>query len=102
MGGCAGSESFALQVLGDSMAPEFKDGAIIIVEPDGAIEDGSFVVANHADGVILRQLKIAGEKWRLVALNTAYPEISISGLTDIRGRVIQQAGRRRKDRKSYI
>ena len=42
---CSGAEPFALRVLGDSMAPEFADGDIIIVEPDGALHDGSFVLA---------------------------------------------------------
>ena len=46
MSGCdSGSESFALMVLGDSMVPEFNEGEIIVVEPDGATRDGSFVLA---------------------------------------------------------
>jgi Peptidase S24-like len=32
---CAGGESFALRVLGHSMAPEFNEGEIIIIEPEG-------------------------------------------------------------------
>jgi DNA polymerase V len=102
MSGCAGSEPFALQVLGDSMNPDFADGVIIIVEPDGTVEDGDFVVAHHDDGVILRQLRIQSGGWSLHALNEHYPKIDIDGLQDIRGRVIQRAGRRRKDRKSYL
>ena len=46
--GCSGGESFALRVLGDDMAPEFNEGDIIIVEPDGALKDGSFVLAQCA------------------------------------------------------
>ena len=42
---CSGAESFALMVLGDSMAPEFVDGEVIVVEPEGLASDGSFVVA---------------------------------------------------------
>ena len=30
---CGGGESFALMVLGHSMAPEFLEGEIIIIEP---------------------------------------------------------------------
>ena len=41
----AAAKSFALRVLGDSMAPEFNDGEIIIIEPDGALRDGSYVLA---------------------------------------------------------
>ena len=102
MSGCAGSEPFALQVLGDSMEPEFPDGAIIIVEPGVVVSDGCYVVAHQNQEVLLRQLKISEQQWSLVALNPQYPEIRINGLNDIRGRVIQRAGRRRKDRKSYL
>ena len=102
MSGCAGSEPFALQVLGDSMEPEFCDGAIIIVEPSVVVEDGCFVVAHQHDDVILRKLNITDDHWFLSALNPDYPDITISGLDQIRGRVIQRAGKRRKDRKSYI
>ena len=42
---CSGGESFALRVLGDDMAPEFNEGEIIIIEPDGALKDGFFVLA---------------------------------------------------------
>ncbi|MFT5112803.1 MAG: DNA polymerase V [Parasphingorhabdus sp.] len=102
MSSCAGSEPFALQVLGNSMEPEFPDGSIIIVEPGVVVEDGSYVVAHQGEDVILRQLSIQNEFWNLIALNTEYPDISISGVKEIRGRVIQRAGKRRKDRKSYI
>ena len=102
MSACSESEPFALQVLGDSMEPEFSDGVIIIVEPSGVIEDGAFVVAYHEDGVILRQLRTDDSRWRLVALNPAYPDIAIDGIEHIRGRVIQRAGKRRAERKSYL
>ena len=106
-GGCAGSEPFALQVLGDSMTPEFDDGAIIIVEADGVIETGCYVVAEHDAGgnkqeYLLRQLRIDGDRWYLDALNARYPSIEIAGRAAIKGRVVQRAGRRRRDRKSYI
>ena len=47
-GDCAGAEPFVLMVLGDSMAPEFAEGEIIVVEPEGLASDGSFVVAAAA------------------------------------------------------
>ncbi len=34
-GHCGASEPFALRVMGDDMAPEFRDGHIIIVDPGG-------------------------------------------------------------------
>ncbi len=53
---CAGGESFALRVLGSSMEPEFHEGEIIIVEPEGLARDGSYVLAWHQDEWTFRQL----------------------------------------------
>ena len=58
MSGCAAAEPFALQVLGDSMAPEFCEGSVVIVDPGATVTHGAFVVAEHGDGVILRQLVV--------------------------------------------
>lgn len=98
--GCSGAEAFALRVLGDDMAPEFLDGEIIIVEPDGALKDGSFVLAQHSGQWTFRQLRRDGEGWVLHALNPArtdLPDLPLADLGGIRGVVIQKAvpGRRR-------
>lgn len=94
---CAGAEAFALRVLGDSMAPEFVEGDIIIIEPEGLATDGSFVLAWAGDEWIFRQLVKSADGWRLAALNPKYPEIGIEGLSAVRGVVIQKStpGRRR-------
>ncbi|MDH3693770.1 MAG: S24 family peptidase [Gammaproteobacteria bacterium] len=102
MSGCAGSEPFALQVLGDSMEPEFRDGAIVIVEPGVVVDDGCYVVAQHNEEYVLRQLNIHEQRWYLKPLNEDYETVEISGLDTIRGRVIQRTGRRRSERKSYL
>ncbi|MFK5969461.1 MAG: S24 family peptidase, partial [Candidatus Marithrix sp.] len=65
-----GREPFALQVLGDSMLPEFKEGHIIIIEPDGVIESGSYVLAMHEEEYIFRQLIINNENYLLKPLNS--------------------------------
>ena len=97
--GCSGGESFALRVLGDDMAPEFNEGDIIIVEPDGALRDGSFVLAQLRSEWIFRQLARRGEGWCLRALNPARAdlvELSLPDLSAVHGVVIQKAvpGRR--------
>jgi phage repressor protein C with HTH and peptisase S24 domain len=102
MSGCAGSEPFALQVLGDSMEPEFADGTIVIVEPGVVVDDGSYVVAQHDGEYVLRQLSICDKRWFLTPLNDDYETVEISGVDAIRGRVIQKAGRRRAERRSYL
>ena len=53
---CAGGESFALMVQGHSMAPEFLEGEIIIIEPEGLAKDGSYVLAMHQQEWTFRQL----------------------------------------------
>jgi SOS-response transcriptional repressor LexA len=95
--GCSGGESFALRVLGDSMAPEFAEGEIIIIEPDGALREGCFVLAQAAGEWTFRQLVRDGEGWRLHALNPAYPDQPLPDLNAVHGVIIQKAvpGRRR-------
>jgi DNA polymerase V len=77
--GCSGGESFALRVLGDSMAPECQ---------------GEWT---------FRQLNQVGEQWCLHALNPAYADQALPDLSTIHGVIIQKAvpGRRRLT-KHYI
>jgi SOS-response transcriptional repressor LexA len=96
-GDCSAGESFALRVIGDDMAPEFNDGEVIIVEPDGALRDGSFVLAQHAGEWVFRQLRRDGDAWALQALKTGLPVLPLPDLAAVRGVIIQKAvpGRRR-------
>ena len=100
-GGCSESEPYALRVLGDSMQPEFKEGVIIVIDPAGAIRDGSYVIAMHNDELVFRQLRIIEDKYFLQPLNDLYDTVEILGLDAVTGVISQQAGRRRKDRKHY-
>jgi len=99
--GCAELEPFALRVLGDSMAPEFWDGCIIIVEPRMGAQNGEYVVAEYAGDTHFRQFVIEAGKSFLKPLNDAYPAIEITGPLNVRGVVIQRAGRRRSQLKHY-
>lgn len=100
---CAAAEPFALMVLGDSMASEFVEGEIILIEPEGLVTDGSFVLAHLAGEWIFRQLAKRGEAWQLRALNPAYPAADIPDLDAVKGVIIQksQPGRR-KASKRYV
>ena len=103
---CSGGESFALRVLGDSMKPEFDHGDIIVIEPDGALHDGCYVLARLNGEHHFRQLRATGDGWVLHALNPAGDEaadLPLPGLDAVRGVVIQKAvpGRRRLSR-SYL
>lgn len=103
MSDCAGAEVFALQVLGQSMAPEFEEGEVIVIEPEGALRDGSFVLAQLDGEWIFRQLRREGERWALHALNPAFAARPLPDLAAVRGVVIQKSrpGRRRAS-KSYL
>jgi SOS-response transcriptional repressor LexA len=100
-GGCSASEPFALRVLGDSMLPEFAEGAIIIIDPEGTIRDGCYVMAEVKNEYIFRQLRIVENKYYLQPLNDLYDTVEISGEDVIQGVITQKAGRRRKDHKHY-
>lgn len=100
LGACSGAESFALLVLGDSMQPEFDEGDVIVVEPEGLATEGSYVLALHAGEWIFRQLAQRPGGWELRALNPRYPALAIADLSAVRGVVIQKSrpGRRRATR----
>jgi len=100
-GSCSEAEPFALQVHGDSMEPEFRHGCIIIVDPAGVIEHECYVVAENADGLIFRQLLMQDGRYILHPLNESYENEEIPGADKIVGVITQQAGRRRRDHKSY-
>ena len=99
--GCAEHEPFALQVLGDSMSPEFEHGCIVIIDPGGVVENGCFVMAELEDGYILRQLLIQEGRFYLKPMMSSYETVEIPGIHAIKGVVTQRAGRRRRDRKHY-
>lgn len=94
---CSGAEVFALQVLGQSMTPEFNEGEIVIVEPGGAVHDGSYVLARHGDEWIFRQLRAIDNGWTLHPLNPAWPDLPLPDLGAVHGVILQKSvpGRRR-------
>ena len=100
--GCAASEPFALRVLGDSMEPEFKDGCIIIIDPAGSAESGSYVIAQIDGEYIFRQFIVEEGKYYLSPLNEGYPRQEVEGASVIRGVIVQRAGARRSQHKHYV
>jgi SOS-response transcriptional repressor LexA len=100
---CSAAEPFALMVLGDSMLPEFAEGEIIVIEPEGLAHDGSYVLAFHDGEHIFRQLVHRDGRWWLHPLNPEYPDAAIPDLSAVKGVVIQkQKPGSRRSRKSYI
>lgn len=88
-------------VLGDSMTPEFREGDIVIIEPDGHATDGSYVLAFANGEWIFRQLRRREAGWRLVAVGPGYASIDLPDLKAVRGVIIQKSrpGRRRETRR---
>jgi SOS-response transcriptional repressor LexA len=75
-----GGEPFALRVIGDTMAPEFMDGAIIVIDPSGVVKDGSYVLARHNDEYIFRQLIFGEGVYYLKTLADGHEPIEIPDL----------------------
>lgn len=98
---CSALEPYALRVLGDSMEPEFADGCVIIVDPGHVPRDGSYVIVEFAGDVFFRQLVFDGERRFLKPLNPKYGGFELIAPYRVRGGVVQQAGRRRSQRKHY-
>ncbi|MEI6737358.1 MAG: S24 family peptidase, partial [Pseudomonadota bacterium] len=88
-------------VYGESMAPEFLHGEIIIIEPEGLAKEGAYVFARVNDEWIFRQLVRTECGWCLRALNPAFPDLLIADLTPVKGVVIQKSvpGRRHASRR---
>lgn len=99
--GSEGNEPFALQVMGDSMVPEFADGQVVIVDPAFAVTSGAFVVVDFGGEIILGVYQRTDDLPRLSFLNPGYETLTLVPPYQIKGVVIQRAGRRRAERKHY-
>ena len=102
IGGCGSSEPFALRVMGDSMTPEFEDGSIIVIDPSGVVDSGSYVLAVYDDEYIFRQLIIKDSRYYLRPLNRGYETVEIPGIEAVKGVIVQKAGTRRQHRRHYV
>lgn len=99
--GSEGNEPFALQVVGDSMMPEFSSGQVVIVDPAFTVAPGAFVVVDFGGEIILGVYQRNGSDVRLTFLNPGYEGLTLVPPYQIKGVVIQRAGRRRAERKHY-
>jgi DNA polymerase V len=102
MSGCAGSDPYALRVLGDSMAPEFTDGEVIVIEPGSSCEAGSYVIALFEDEYVFRMLSINDNQLYLRPLNDVYSTIKIDDKSQIKGRIISKSSGKGRQIKSYL
>ena len=92
---CSHLEPFALQVLGNSMEPEFPDQCVVVIEPSDWCRHGMYIMA-LVEGVRWFRQYLSDELGeRLVALNDIYPPIALQGLEwKVEGIIMQRTLRR--------
>ena len=89
---CSYNELYALQVLDDSMEPEFPEKCIIVIEPSQVCASGAYVVSTVGEERWFRQFirDEAGHE-KLVALKAGYPDIDLKeGGYRIEGVIVQR------------
>jgi len=71
--------AFALRIEGDSMAPRFSHGDVVIVSPDTPLKEGSCVVAKtKGEEVTCKVYRTREEKIVLESVNAAFPALELS------------------------
>ena len=102
---CSYNELYPLQVLDDSMQPEFPEKCVIVIEPSEVCASGAYVVAEAHGDRWFRQFIAEGQgRKRLVALNRDYPDMELTeGEYKILGVVVQRnLGRKVKHYHPYV
>jgi SOS-response transcriptional repressor LexA len=102
---CSYNELYPLQVLDDSMEPEFPEKCVIVIEPSEVCATGAYIVAEVDGERWFRQYVSGGERGkRLVALKDGWPDIELEEKSfKILGVVVQRnLGRRIKHYYPYV
>lgn len=99
--------AFALEVKGNSMAPLFKPGDIVIIDPDVKPKPGEFIVARlqKNNTIVLRKYRLLDkeiattDQFELSALNEDWPTIVVDDNNpgEIIGTLIEHRCQRRLD-----
>lgn len=72
-----GRHTFALEVVGDAMSPDFPPGMRLIVEPDMGHQAGDYVIVHSGGQATFKQLVRDGADWYLKPINPQYPTKSL-------------------------
>ena len=71
-------KAVAVQIRGDSMAPQFPQGTIAIVYPTWEAKIGDLVIALLVDGTVLfKRLHVDGDSYTFISLNPSYPPLTV-------------------------
>jgi len=68
-----GDHAYALEISGDSMAPVYRDGDIVIVDPEAAVRRGDRVVVKTFEGEVLAK-ELKRQTARTIELKSLNPE----------------------------
>ena len=96
------SEPYALQNIGDMMAPEFSENCIIIVDPSMPIHNKAYVIIDFNDELYFRQYFEENGRKLLRCINSLYAEIELDSNFEVHGCVIQQKQRKQKSLHYYL
>jgi SOS-response transcriptional repressor LexA len=79
------AQSFALRIVGDSMAPKVPDGSVVIFDPHKGYHHGSLVLARRSGDQLatFKQLWYDGSTPYLKPLNDRYPMLAMPDDTRI-------------------
>jgi phage repressor protein C with HTH and peptisase S24 domain len=69
--------AYALEVTGDSMAPLYREGDILIVSPNSAARKGDRVVVRTTDGEVMAKVLVrrSAKTVELASFNPAHPNL---------------------------
>ncbi len=85
---------FGVRVNGDSMSPEFKEGDVLIVNPNLEAQSGDYVIAKLTDDneATFKKLVIHDRLIILRPLNAAYDDVVVtdSSKVEIVGKVVER------------
>lgn len=72
--------AYALEISGDSMAPVFRDGDIVLVQPGAPVRRGDRVVVKTTEGEVLAKelARKTAKQIELRSLNRAHPDRTFS------------------------
>jgi len=96
------SEPYALQNIGDMMAPEFSENSIIIVDPGMPIHHQAYAIIDYKDELYFRQYIEQNNRQFMRCLNSSHPETELINDFEVRGCVVQQKQRKQKSLHYYF
>lgn len=76
----SGGKPYALKISGESMAPLYRDGDVIVVEPGAEVRKGDRVVVKTVNGEVMAKelVRHTADRVELASLNSAHDDVTLS------------------------